>query len=127
MSKRECCLHQAAPHERSSTLSALIGDHRATGHETGPLSAQDVRSARKNRGTRAVALAMAAAASLSTAVLAAGPAQAVSAHGWVDSQAVSIVLPFTAAEISALQELGDFLGANSRITADRYASGNAYR
>lgn len=108
-------------------MSALIGDHRATGHETGPLSAHDVRFARKHRGTRAVALAMAAAASLSTAVLAAGPAQAVSAHGWVDSQAVSVVLPFTAAEISALQELGDFLGANSRITADRYASGNAYR
>ena len=108
-------------------MSALYGDHRTTGHNTGPLSAQDVRSARKHRRTRAVALAMAAAASLSTAVLAAAPAQAVSAHGWVDSQAVSVVLPFSVEEIRSLQEVGDFLGANSRITADRYASGNAYR
>ena len=108
-------------------MSALIGDHRTTGHKTGPLSAQDVRSARQRKGRRAAAFALAAAASLSTAVLSAGPAQAVSAHGWVDSQAVSVVLPFSVEEIRSLQEVGDFLGANSRITADRYASGNAYR
>jgi hypothetical protein len=86
-------------------MSALIGNHR---------------------GKRALALALAAAAaSLSTAVLSA-PAQAVSAHGWIDSQAIAVVVPFSVEEIRALQELGDFLGANSRITADRYASGSAY-
>ncbi|GKV72820.1 hypothetical protein NCCP2145_22010 [Pseudarthrobacter sp. NCCP-2145] len=86
----------------------------------------DVRSGKVHRATRGLALAAAAVASLTTAALAA-PAQAASAHGWSDTQAVAVGVPFSVEEIRRLQELGDFLGANSRITADLYASGGAYR
>ncbi|MHC6594288.1 hypothetical protein [Arthrobacter sp. C152] len=85
-----------------------------------------MRPDRARTGERALSIAFAAAASLSAALLAA-PAQATAAEGWSESESAPLAAPFSDEEIQSLLQSGDVLGANSRIAANRFASGNAYQ
>lgn len=71
------------------------------------------------------ALAAAVLAGTGTAMIAA-PAYATTSADCSEGTSPPIAAPYSEEEIQRLQLLGDFLGANSRITANRYALGHAY-
>ena len=101
------------------------GNYRTSGHKTEPVSVEDVQTKGSSWRRRAVSIAVAAAVPLSVGMLPV-PAQAATADGWDELEPVAVVAPFSQEEIRALRELGDTLGANSRVAANRFAMGYAY-
>lgn len=101
------------------------GNHRVSAHISGPVAGNAGRSGAKKRKLF-LSIVTVAAAGFSGAVGAAPAHASTTADGGTDLLAGSIASPYSAEEIRTLQQLGDFLGASSRITANQYALGHMY-
>lgn len=78
------------------------------------------------KGKLVLSIATVAAACLSGALIAAPAHAMTAADGGRELQVASVKAPFSEEEIRSLQQLGDFAGASSRITANQYALGHMY-
>lgn len=101
-------------------------EHRRTGHKAQQVSVDSERRSGSKTGKLPLAVAAAAAAYISAGMLAAPAQAATTSDGWSEPLAVPIVVPFSDDEIRALQQVGDNLGANSRMRANDYTLNKVY-
>ena len=102
------------------------GNHRISAHMAGPASVDGKRSDGTKKRKLFLSIATVAAAGFSGVIAAPANASSTTADGATDLQAHSIAAPYGEEEIRTLQQLGDFLGASSHITANQYALGHMY-
>ena len=107
-------------------MFTLKTNHRVSAHKAGPAGMENGTFAGAKRGKFALSIATVAAACLSGAVLAM-PAHAGTTMDDTGLQVATTAAPYSEEEIRSLQQDGDFAGASSRITANRYAMGHMYQ
>jgi hypothetical protein len=108
-------------------LFTFTRNHRVSAHLAGSVTGDSGRTEGAKKRKLFLSIATVAAAGFSGAVVAAPANASTTAGGGTDLQAGVTAAPYSEEEIRTLQQRGDFPGASSRITANRYALGHMYQ